>query len=97
MEQRVALASWRFTVDSGRGIAAGWRRGYNTDMGTSSEPSRPREETQPELPEAIREAIEYGIDVSMLRANLVLTPAERLRRHQIALNTAETLRKAKRR
>jgi hypothetical protein len=33
----------------------------------------------------------------MLRANLALTPAERLRRHQIALNTAEMLQKAKHR
>ena len=40
--------------------------------------------------------VRYGIDVEMLRANLALTPAERLRRHQIALNTVEMLRKAKR-
>lgn len=66
-------------------------------MGTSSEPSRSQEKAQAELPEAIREAAEHGIDVSMLRANLALTPAERLRRHQIALNTAEMLRKAKHR
>jgi hypothetical protein len=31
----------------------------------------------------------------MLRANLALTPAERLRRHQMALNTVEMLRRAK--
>jgi len=66
-------------------------------MDTSSEQSRPQKGTQAELPEAIREAVEYGIDVSMLRANLALTPAERLRRHQIALNTAEMLQKAKHR
>ncbi len=64
-------------------------------MGTSSEPSKAQEKTRPEVPEAIREAVEYGVDVSMLRANLALTPAERLRRHQIALNTAEMLQKAK--
>ncbi len=44
----------------------------------------------------IREAIESGIDVAMLRANLALSPTERVRRHQIALNTAEMLRKARR-
>ena len=44
----------------------------------------------------MREAMEYGIDISMLRANLALSPTERLRRHQIALNTVEMLRKAKR-
>ena len=43
----------------------------------------------------IQAAIEYGIDISMLRDNLKLSPAERIRRHQIALNTAEKLREAK--
>jgi hypothetical protein len=56
-----------------------------TPPGTPSEPTG-----------AIRAAVEYGIDVEMLRANLALTPAERLRRHQIALNTVEMLRNAKR-
>ncbi len=78
------------------GIAVGWRRGYNEEMGATPEQSRPQEETLPEPPDAIREAVEYGIDISLLRANLALTPAERLRRHQIALNTVEMLREAKR-
>jgi hypothetical protein len=55
------------------------------------------ERTPSEPTEAICAAVEYGIDVEMLRANLALTPAERLRRHQIALNTVEMLRRAKRR
>ena len=46
-------------------------------------------------PNAIREVIEYGIDISLLRANLALSPAERIRRHQIALNTGKMLREAK--
>ncbi len=46
--------------------------------------------------DAIQKAIDYGIDVSALRDNLARTPAERLRRHQIALNTVEMLQKAKR-
>jgi hypothetical protein len=66
-------------------------------MGATMEQSRPEKQTPPELPEAIREAVEYGIDISLLRANLALTPAERLRRHQIALNTVEMLREGKRR
>jgi hypothetical protein len=66
-------------------------------MGAAPEQSRPQEQTPPEPPGAIREAVEYGIDVSLLRANLALTPAQRLRRHQIALNTVEMLREAKRR
>jgi hypothetical protein len=45
--------------------------------------------------DAIQAANDYGIDVSMLADNLKRTPAERIRRHQIALNTAEKLRKAR--
>jgi len=43
----------------------------------------------------IRAAADYGIDISMLMANLARTPAERIRRHQIALETFRALRKAK--
>ena len=43
----------------------------------------------------IRAAMDYGIDVSMLFDNIERKPIERIRRHQIALNTAEKLRKAK--
>jgi len=46
--------------------------------------------------DAVQAAAEYGIDVGQLRDNLVLSVAERLRRHQIALNAVEKLRKAKR-
>lgn len=44
----------------------------------------------------IRAAADYGIDIPMLIANLARTPAERIRRHQIALETFKALRKAKR-
>ena len=44
----------------------------------------------------IHAAAEYGIDIPMLTANLARTPAERIRRHQIALETFKALRKAKR-
>ena len=46
-------------------------------------------------PAEVQAAVEYGIDISMLKDNLKLSPAELIRRHQIALNTAEKLRKAK--
>ena len=62
-------------------------------MGTGQESSQAPQRTGPEPSGAVRAAVEYGIDVEMLRANLALTPAERLRRHQIALNTVEMLRK----
>lgn len=44
----------------------------------------------------IQAAADYGIDITQLRDNLALTVAERLRRHQIALNTVEKLQKARR-
>ena len=44
----------------------------------------------------VQAAAAYGIDIAQLRDNLALTVAERLRRHQIALNTVEKLRKARR-
>ncbi len=43
----------------------------------------------------IQAAIDYGIDVSMLIQNMARSYTERIIRHQIALNTAEKLRKAK--
>jgi hypothetical protein len=45
----------------------------------------------------IQAAADYGIDISMLIENLKRSPEERIKRHQIALNTATKLRKAKRR
>ncbi len=48
-----------------------------------------------EKPEAIHEeAVAYGIDISLIRSNLRLTPTERLRRHDKALNTMKKLRDA---
>jgi hypothetical protein len=44
----------------------------------------------------IRVAAEYGIDIPMLTANLARTPAERIRRHQIALEAFKMFRRAKR-
>jgi hypothetical protein len=44
----------------------------------------------------IKAAEEFGIDISALKDNLKLSFDERIRRHQIALNTIEKLRKAKR-
>jgi len=43
----------------------------------------------------IQAAIDYGIDISMLVDNIKSSFAERIRRHQIALNTAKKLRKAR--
>jgi len=45
-------------------------------------------------PDPIQAAIDYGIDINALIDNLKRTPEERIRRHQIALNTANQLRKA---
>jgi hypothetical protein len=43
----------------------------------------------------IQAAMDYGVDVSMLADNLERSVTERIRRHQIALNMVEKLRKAK--
>jgi hypothetical protein len=40
-------------------------------------------------------AIDYGIDIYAIKDNLKSSPAERIRRHQIALNIVEKFRKAK--
>jgi hypothetical protein len=44
----------------------------------------------------LRAAADYGVDIPMLLANLARTPAERIKRHQIALGLFNALRKAKR-
>jgi hypothetical protein len=45
--------------------------------------------------DAVQAAVDYGIDIAQLRDNLALTVAERLRRHQTALETVEMLQRAK--
>ena len=46
-----------------------------------------------EIP-AWAKAKEYGIDIAMLYDNIKLTPTERIRRHQIAVNTFEKIYKS---
>jgi hypothetical protein len=46
---------------------------------------------------AWREAVDYGFDMSLVEINLARTPAERLRAHAQALDTAVALREAMRR
>jgi hypothetical protein len=43
---------------------------------------------------ACQQALEYGVDLSIIRENLRLTVMERLQRHQSALNTALELQRA---
>jgi hypothetical protein len=43
----------------------------------------------------VQAAIDYGIDIQALIDNAGRTIAERIKRHQIALNTVESLQKAK--
>lgn len=44
--------------------------------------------------DAIQEAIEYGIDVTLLYERIPLTPTERIERHQQVLEFVEELRRA---
>jgi hypothetical protein len=43
----------------------------------------------------IQKAVEYGIDIEMLKANLNRSIAERFARHQSALNLVRLFQKAK--
>ena len=44
--------------------------------------------------EVLRRAVEYGIDLSLLRERLRLTPTARLERHQAALKFMHEVREA---
>ncbi len=65
-------------------------------MATEKTPDR-QARKRLEAVDAVQAAADYGIDINQLRDNLALSVAERLRRHQIALNTVEKLQKATRR
>ena len=67
--------------------------GYNQAM--RAKPKRRIRRASTEPPQAVQEAIDDGIDVAAIRDNLALTPAERLRRHQIALDRVRRLQKAR--
>lgn len=67
---------------------------YNQAMEPERKPASDEVLSGPADP--VREAAEYGIDIAMLRDNLALPIAERMRRYDIALATVEMLQKAKR-
>ncbi len=67
---------------------------YNQSM--AALPKKRKElKSKSQLAPEIQAAIDYGIDISMLEQNLKLSCTERVRRHQIALNTFKKLQKAK--
>ncbi len=70
------------------------RFGYN--QGMKSRPGQQIGRVRRSPADPTREAVESGVDLAMLRDNLTLTVAQRLRRHDIALTTLEMLRKARR-
>jgi hypothetical protein len=72
-----------------------YRRGLIIEGMTAKSKSRMPKSKYPETAE-IRAAVDYGIDVSMLVDNIRRSYSERITRHQIALNTADKLRKARR-
>lgn len=43
----------------------------------------------------VKAAAEYGVDIQMLLSNLNRSVSERIRRHQIALDAVQKLRRAK--
>ena len=62
----------------------------------TANPARQTSPNDSDATDPIQAAVDYGIDVSQLRDNLALTVAERLRRHQNALETVEMLQRARR-
>jgi hypothetical protein len=56
--------------------------------------AKPRKKNNKHADE-IQAAADYGIDIPLLLNNIRKTPTERIRQHQIALNTAEKLRRSK--
>jgi len=66
---------------------------YSPGMLIEHERSKPHEEPLPG--DALREAVEYGADISLLRTNLALSPAGRIRRHEMALNRMRRFQKAR--
>ncbi len=61
----------------------------------TAKPKRQIRRVKTESRDAIQEAIDYGIDIAALQDNLALPPAERLRRHQIALDRVRRLQKVR--
>ncbi len=74
-------------------VDASVRSGYNQVM--KAKPERRIRKASPEPPHAAQEVIGDDIDIAAIRDNLALTPAERLRRHQIALDRVRRLQKAR--
>ncbi len=70
------------------GVEGEGKRAYTYGMA-----KKRQRKTEPK--DAVKAAAEFGIDISALKDNLKLSYSDRIRRHQIALNTVEKLRKAK--
>lgn len=61
-----------------------------------AKPKRRIRKTSTEPPQTARETLDRDdIDIAAIRDNLALTPAERLRRHQFALDRVRWLQKAR--
>jgi hypothetical protein len=60
-----------------------------------AKPKRRVREASPEPAHAGQEVPDDSVDIAAIRDNLALTPAERLRRHQIALDRVRRLQKAR--
>jgi hypothetical protein len=78
------------------GLSVDVADGSSYNPGMTAKPKRRIRQAQTKPRDAVQEAIDCGIDIAAIRDNLALTPAERLRRHQIALDTVEMLQKARR-
>jgi hypothetical protein len=71
-----------------------WKRGFIIGVMNAESKSRIQGIEYPEAMEILA-AVEYGIDISMLIDNIRRSYSERIKRHQIALNTVEKLKGAR--
>ena len=71
-----------------------WRRAFIIGDMKAESKNRIQRFEYPEAAE-IQAAVEYGIDVSMLIDNIHRSYSERIKRHQISLNTVEKLKGAR--
>jgi hypothetical protein len=68
---------------------------WHYNQGMSALSKQPKWQEEAPLPDPTAGLADDTIDVSMLRANLALSPAERLRRHQVALDRMRKLQEAR--
>lgn len=89
---RLKKGSFSYSLDSSSGVIDG----IQDQVHLSGEMAMDEIESRQEVNEssAIKQALAYGIDITLLIENLRRSPTERLRRHHAMLEFVEELRRA---